>query len=202
MLREPTSKLPQVSKEDPKHGRWVLPLVVVGLIAFTVVFVRALPAADVAQSTTTTSSTTTTTTPSSTTTTTLPADVRAFLNEVDRFRTTTQDLRDQLNALNSQWEADEVGFDAAVVGFQEIADAHQATANEVTATVVPQPFADSWPDAIALSLDLVAKTDAVIEGLRAPDDGTLRREAVTAYGAAVDNFLAQLSVVEAAAPTG
>jgi hypothetical protein len=191
-----------VSKEDPKHGRWILPLVVVGLIAFTVVFVRALPAADVAQSTTTTSSTTTTTIAASTTTSTLPAEIRAFLNEVDRFDQTAKDLRAQLDTVNTQWDNDEIDFDTTLAGFQAAADAQQVMANEVAATAVPEPFRDSWPDTITLSLDLVAKADAVIEGLRAPDDGEQRAQAVADYDAAVDTFLAQLATVRAATPSG
>ena len=40
----------------------------------------------------------------------------------------------------------------------------------------------------------------MIEGLRAPDDGTARREAVTAYAALTDDFLAALDAVTAATP--
>jgi hypothetical protein len=191
-----------VSKEDPKHGRWILPLVVAGLIAFTVVFVRALPAADVAQSTTTTSSTTTTVAPGTTTTSTLPSEIRAFLGEVDRFDQTGKDLRDRLTTTNTQWEDRDIERDAADAAFEQIADDHQTMANEVAATVVPEAFRDAWPDTITLALDLVARTNAVVEGLRAPDDGTLRRQAVADYDTAVDTFLAQLATVKDATPAG
>jgi hypothetical protein len=191
-----------VSKEDPKHGRWILPLVVAGLIAFTVVFVRALPAADVAQSTTTTSSTTTTVAPGTTTTSTLPSEIRAFLGEVDRFDQTGKDLRDRLTTTNTQWEDRDIERDAADAAFEQIADDHQTMANEVAATVVPEAFRDAWPDTITLALDLVARTNAVVEGLRAPDDGTLRRQAVADYDTAVDTFLAHLATVKDATPAG
>lgn len=191
-----------MSKEDPKHGRWILPLVVAGLIAFTVVFVRALPAADVAQSTTTTSSTTTTVAPGTTTTSTLPSEIRAFLGEVDRFDQTGKDLRDRLTTTNTQWEDRDIERDAADAAFEQIADDHQTMANEVAATVVPEAFRDAWPDTITLALDLVARTNAVVEGLRAPDDGTLRRQAVADYDTAVDTFLAQLATVKDATPAG
>lgn len=195
-----------MSKEDPKHGRWILPLVIAGLIGFTVVFVRALPAADVSAGTTTTTlsdSATTTTLSETTTTTTLPQDIKAFLGELDRFEATTQELNTELNQANTDWEnRDETGvsFDETVEAFEGVSNGHQEIANQVAGTVVPDPYAEVWPDAITLSLDLVTKADAVIEGLRAPDDGTARREAVAAYDEASAAFLAQLETVRAATP--
>ena len=65
---------------DPRPGRWLLPLVVLGMVLFTYVFVRTLPGADadvVDLDNGTTSSTTTTVAasdPESTTTTTQPLD--------------------------------------------------------------------------------------------------------------------------------
>ena len=42
--------------------------------------------------------------------------------------------------------------------------------------------------------------NAVIDGLRAPDDGTARREAVAAYAVLTDDFLTALDAVTAATP--
>ena len=69
-----------MSKEDPKHGRWILPVVVAALIGFTYLFVNALPPAEIPVGTTTTAvaAETTTTTVAATTTTTLPADIAAL----------------------------------------------------------------------------------------------------------------------------
>lgn len=194
-----------MSKEDPKHGRWILPLVIAGLIGFTVVFVRALPAADVSAGTTTTtvSESTTTTVADSTTTTTLPQDIKAFLGELDRFEATTQELNTELNQANTDWEnrgETGVSFDDTLASFEAVVESHQEVANQVAGTVVPDSYAEVWPDAITLSLDLVTKANAVIEGLRAPDDGTARRDAVAAYDEATAAFLAQVETVRAATP--
>ena len=35
-----------MSKEDPKHGRWILPVTIAALIGFTYLFVTALPPAE------------------------------------------------------------------------------------------------------------------------------------------------------------
>jgi hypothetical protein len=192
--------LPPVSTEDPKPGRWILPIVIVALIGFTYVFVNALPAADVAASTTTTEATTTTTSPPESTTSTLPTDVLAFLAEVDRFDATAQDLQTDLNTVNDQWEADEIDIDAAEAGFTEVRDGGQALANQVAATTVPDAFQSEWPDTITSSQALVSASDAVIDGLNAPDDGTARREAVDAYNQATTTFLDQLDTVRALTP--
>jgi hypothetical protein len=189
-----------VSKEDPKPGRWILPVVIIVLIGFTYVFVNALPPADVAASTTTTAPTTTTTTLGSTTTSTLPTDILAFLAEVDRFEATAADLLVQLNTVNEQWEAREIDFDATLDGFTAVHDDAQDLANQIAATTVPDAFTSAWPDTITASQDLVVQAEAVIEGLRAPDDGTLRRAAVQAYNDSSVAFAAQLDVVRGLTP--
>jgi hypothetical protein len=192
--------LPPVSTEDPKPGRWILPIVIVALIGFTYIFVNALPAADVAASTTTTQATTTTTAPVESTTSTLPTDILAFLAEVDRFDAEAQDLQTDLTTVNDQWEADEIDFDTAEAGFTQVRDGAQDLANQVAATTVPDAFQSAWPDTITTSQALVSAADAVIVGLNAPDDGSARREAVDAYNQATTAFLDQLDVVRALTP--
>jgi hypothetical protein len=196
----PRPKLPIVSKEDPKPGRWILPVVILALIGFTYVFVTSLPEADVAASTSTTQATTTTTAPVATTTTTLPNDFLAFLQEVDRFDLVAQDLQTELNSVNDAWEADEIDFDEAEAGFTTVRDGAQVLANEVAATSVPDPYTAAWPDTIAASQSLVTAADAVIAGLQAPDDGSARTEAVIAYNEATVAFQAQLDVVRSLTP--
>jgi hypothetical protein len=58
-----------VSKQDPKHGRWILPLVIAGLVGLTYSFVNALPPAEVPLGTTIPTATSSTLPPETTTTT-------------------------------------------------------------------------------------------------------------------------------------
>lgn len=192
--------LPPVSKEDPKPGRWVLPIVIVALIGVTYIFVNSLPAADVAASTSTTTSTTTTTQPPATTSTTLPNDILAFLQEVDRFDAESEALLVRLNEVNDAWEARDITQDEAGEGFEEVRDGAQQLANEVAATSVPDPYQPAWPDTIAASQALVVAADNVIAGFEAPDDGSLRREAVDAYAVETATFQAQLDTVRSLTP--
>lgn len=189
-----------VSKEDPKPGRWILPVVIVALIGITYVFVNALPAADIAASTTTTVPETTTTVPVTTTTSTLPNDILAFLQEVDRFDGIAEELRTDITAVNDARE-DGADFDTTLAGFEDVHEGAQDLANQVAATIVPDAFATAWPDTIARSQDLVAAAQEAIDGLRAPDDGSLRREAVRKYTEeATPAFLDQLDVVRGLTP--
>ncbi len=192
--------LTDVSKEDPKPGRWILPVVIVVLIGFTYVFVNALPPADIAASTTTTAPTTTTTTLGTTTTSTLPTDILAFLAEVDRFEAAAADLLVELNGVNEQWENKDIEYDAALDGFTKVHDDAQDLANQVAATTVPDPYPPAWPDTITASQELVVRAEAVIDGLKAPDDGTLRREAVQKYNDATTAFSGELDVVRGLTP--
>lgn len=192
--------LTDVSKEDPKPGRWILPVVIVVLIGFTYVFVNALPPADIAASTTTTAPTTTTTTLGTTTTSTLPTDILAFLAEVDRFEAAAADLLVELNGVNEQWENKDIEYDTALDGFTKVHDDAQDLANQVAASTVPDPYPPAWPDTITASQELVVRAEAVIDGLKAPDDGTLRREAVQKYNDATAAFSGELDVVRSLTP--
>lgn len=75
-----------VSKQDPKHGRWILPLVVAALVLFTYTFVNNLPPAETPTTTTAVASERTTTTepPPETTTTTLAPEVIALITKIGR----------------------------------------------------------------------------------------------------------------------
>ena len=195
--------LTHVSKTDPKPGRWILPVVIAALIGFTYLFVNALPAADVAASTSTTSSTTTTTSVPATTTTTLPNDILAFQQELDRFEGIAIALQTDLDQVNDDWEnRDRTGvtLDETEAGFEEVRDAAQELADSVESTFVPEPFPPAWP-ATEDAADLLPVTaQAVINGLLEPDDGTLRREAVIAYDDATAAFIAELDNVRSLTP--
>ncbi len=188
-----------VSKEDPKPGRWILPIVIVALIGFTYVFVNALPAADIAASTSTTQATTTTTQPPTTTSSTLPTDILAFLQELDRFENLANDLQTEMDTVNQARE-DGANFDDTLAGFEAVEAGAQDLANQVAATTVPDVYTPAWPDTIAASQDLVTQAQAVIDGLRAPDDGTQRREAVEEYAVKTTAFNDQLDVVRGLTP--
>lgn len=188
-----------VSKEDPKPGRWILPIIIAALIGFTYVFVNALPPADIAASTTTTLPPTTTTIAQTTTSSTLPIDILAFLQELDRFENVANDIQTEMDEVNNARE-DGATVDDTGAAFEAVKDEAQDLANQVAATSVPDVFASAWPDTIAASQDLVTQAQAVIDGFRAPDDGTLRRAAVEEYPVTTLAFNDQLDIVRELTP--
>jgi hypothetical protein len=192
-----------VSKTDPKPGRWILPIVIAALIGFTYLFVNALPVADVAASTSTTTSTTTTTIAPTTTSTTLPNDILAFLKELDRFEDVAIALQGDLDQVNDDWE-DRANtgatLDETEAGFEDVRDRAQELSNQVAATSVPEPYPPAWPEAIVTAQALPTTAQEVIDGLLAPDDGSLRRQAVEDYASATAAFTDQLDVVRSLTP--
>ena len=191
-----------MSKEDPKHGRWILPVVVVALIGITYLFVNALPPAEIPVGTTTTvvASETTTTTVAGTTSTTLPSDLAAFLQLVDGYASDATTIAAEIDAANTAWENDEASFADTLASFEASAIEAQTLSDNVAATNAPDVYAAVWPDAVTAAAALPDGADAVVEGLRAPDDGTARREAVAAYGTLTDEFLTAIDAVKAATP--
>jgi hypothetical protein len=191
-----------VSKEDPKHGRWILPVVVAALIGITYLFVNALPPAEIPVGTTTTTvaSETTTTTVAGTTSTTLPSDLAAFLQLVDGYASDATTIAGEIDAANTAWDNDEASFAETLASFEASAVEAQTLSSNVAATNVPETYAEVWPDAVTTAAALPGGVDAVIEGLRAADDGTARREAVAAYATLTDGFLTAVDAVKAATP--
>ncbi|GMQ93979.1 MAG: hypothetical protein BMS9Abin12_1461 [Acidimicrobiia bacterium] len=191
--------LTDVSKEDPKPGRWILPIIIAALIGFTYVFVNALPAADIAAATTTTLPPTTITIAPTTTSSTLPTEILAFLQELDRFENLANDVQTQMDEVNDARE-DGGSVGDADAGFEIVKEAAQDLANQVAATSVPDVFDSAWPDTISASQDLVTQAQTVIDGLHAPDDGTLRRAAVAEYTVKTEAFNSQIDVVRGFTP--
>ncbi len=94
-----------VSKQDPKHGRWILPLVVLFLVAFTYTFVNNLPPAETPTTTTEAAGGTTTTTPEeeTTTTTSLPPEVVEFAATADALSGQAEEMMTQAQTLNDDY---------------------------------------------------------------------------------------------------
>jgi hypothetical protein len=191
-----------VSKEDPKHGRWILPAVVAALIGFTYLFVNALPPAEIPVGTTTTvvAAETTTTTVADTTTTTLPADIAAFFQLVNGYASDATKINTDIDTANTARESGETDFAETLATFEASAVEAQTLSDNVAATNPPDIYAAVWPDAVTAAAALPTGANAVIDGLRAPDDGTARREAVAAYAVLTDDFLTALDAVTAATP--
>ena len=185
---------------DPKHGRWILPLLITAMVVLTFTFVNSL------EPTGSESGTTTTTAPTTTvpiTTTTLPAEITAFITSLDAIRTQLTDFGSQVDQANSDWESratSGVTYDGTHTAFTEakaaLIDWGQTAADT---SQVPAAFAQAHVQMVLVIEELPARVDDILLGLEASDDGSMRRAAVTAFDlqiqaalTAVDDLKAQV----------
>ena len=188
-----------MSKEDPKHGRWILPLVIAALVGLTYSFVNALPPAEVPLGTTTVA-VTTTTLPPETTTTTLAPEIADFLALIDGYEATAIEIQTSIDETNDAWEANELSFPETLDRFTQAQTDAQTLSETVAATNPPEAYTEVWPEAITAAALLPPKVDSIIEGLRASGDVTLRRESVAEYAELTQDFIDALNMVRAATP--
>jgi hypothetical protein len=193
---------------DPKPGRWILPLVVLGMIAFTYFFIRELPEAS--PDTTLAAGVTTTSAPNGETTSTavpgtgdgtVDPEVQAYLTELDEVNTALQLLRTEMVTVNDGFDADprEIEYRDAEARMTTVEVDTQALADRVAAMTVPAGFETSH-QAITSAIDTAAgaASDA-LDGLQSEDPGELRRAAVVAYTQAADNFATEVENTKTAA---
>lgn len=182
-----------MSRLDPKPGRWILPLVVAGLIAFTWVFVNALePASDATSDPTVTTqepvpsdiTTTTQVVSEVTTTTTIAPEIAAFLIAADLIVNEAARLLTEAETINEAWET-ERNFTPALNDLQDLASTASDFALSVDNTSVPESLADEWAPVHDAATLMVAGADEMVTGLRSTDTGQIRRAALADFAAAV-----------------
>lgn len=194
---------------DPRPGRWILPLVVLGMIAFTYFFVKSLPGDETPPEALATSGTVTSTTSTSlgtsTTSTTTPLDpaVQTYLDTLDT-------LTEQLTGFQTEMAAVNAGFDASPrsIPYSEANDRLAALADNVqkwrdaVAAIAAPPALQANQDAIlAAAEDANTQAHEALRGLRLPppDTGELRRAAVAAFDDAVAAFKQAVTQAKVAA---
>jgi hypothetical protein len=186
---------------DPKPGRWILPLVILGMVFFTWAFVNQLEAPQLDDDTPVSSTTSTTleATPTtlnaeSTTTTALPPSLQTYLDNLLGDKATLAGIDETMTAVNSDWnDRAETGktFDEAVADLEAIAEQALIFSQSVQIHIPPSGvtgLADAHQAALDSAQDGASAADAVIDGLRAPDTGQLRQAALVEFRAAKERF--------------
>jgi hypothetical protein len=191
---------------DPKPGRWILPLVILGMIAFTYFFVRSLPEAS--PDTTLVAGSSTTTVPGDGSTTvpgtggTVDSDtVQVYLAELERISGEFQVLNTELVAVNTGFDADprEIEYSDAEPRMEATAASAQTLSDQVAALTAPAGL-EANQEALAGQASLAARAaDEALSGLRSTDPGELRRAAVAAFTAAVADFDVEVANARTAA---
>lgn len=180
---------------DPKPGRWILPLVILGMIAFTYFFVRELPEA----STETTlvsggDSTTTTAGAGDSTSTTagssLDPAVQAYLDELDTINEELQVQRTELVTTNDAFNEEPRGveFSEAEDRFEAVETATQGLADQLR-NLTPPAGLEANHQALQTALDTASTSiTEALEGLRSTDTGERRNAAVNSYVQAATDY--------------
>ncbi|MGD2060242.1 MAG: hypothetical protein PVF87_05225 [Acidimicrobiia bacterium] len=183
---------------DPKPGRWILPLVILGMIAFTYFFVRELPEAST--ETTLVSGPETTTTvegenggDESTTTTQaspLSPEAQAYVDAVDGINEELQVQRTEIVTVNEGFNADprEIEYPDAEDRFEAVATTTQALADQLRGLTPPAGL-EANQEAMQTQIDLATvSANEALAGLRSTDTGERRNAAVDAYVQAATDF--------------
>ena len=201
---------------DPKPGRWVLPLVVVGMVLFTWVWVNRLepPEVDVTAPVSTTSTTTTATTApgeaaeaeeveeeETTTTTLLPLEIQVYLNNLADDKKTLAEVVAEMNAVNAEWDnRSETGVtysdtEAAMVSVSEQALVFSAGVELHRPPDNIPGLVDAHQRVFEAATAAAAAAEDALAGLRAPDTGELRRAALVEFRAAAASFNEQVDLI-------
>jgi hypothetical protein len=195
-----------VSREDPKHGRWILPLVVAGLIGFTYVFVTALPKAEEVDPAPAASATTTTTTDvpttASTTTTTLDPEDAAFVEATQTIERNVTDLADLAQQINDSWDTRDVTYTPTREALEDLETQTETLAGVIEATVVPDAAASAWADVVAGLESMKTEAAGMVFGLVGAEGTQPRLDALEAYKVAADSVENALGVVRRAVRAG
>ena len=182
---------------DPKPGRWILPLVILGMIAFTYFFVRELPEASTETSLVSGQETTTTldgggdgSTSTTQSQTPLDPETQTYLDTIDTINEDLQVQRTELVTVNEGFDADprEIEFDDAETRFEAVATDTQALADQLGGLTPPAALEGNHASLqAAVDLAAVSATEA-LAGLRSTDTGERRNTAVDSYVQAATDF--------------
>jgi hypothetical protein len=186
---------------DPKPGRWILPLVVLGMVAFTYFFVRELPEASTETSLVSGGGTTTTIAgdgPGSSTTqaqTPLDPAVQAYLDTLDGINEELQVQRTEIVTVNDGFNAEPrtIEYSDAETRFEAVVTATQGLADQLRGLTPPAGLEANQTN-LQASVDLAAvSANEALAGLRSTDTGDQRNAAVDSYVQAATDFNTELT---------
>ena len=195
--------------QDPKPGRLVLPLVLIGMIATTYTFVNRVATNNdldilveeevpvVEEETVTEDSTTT-----STTTTTLPNEVVTYLEEIQAEKVQSDELGQKVLETNQRWDDEVTSYQEAKDEFAAfIQDAEQFVAT-VSDPGPPNTFANlvtSHEELKVLANLIYEDTKELLEGLTSSDTGERRAAALEAFNENLTAFQQKVDEIIASA---
>ena len=177
--------------QDPKPGRLVLPLVLIGMIATTYTFVNRvvsnndLDISVVQEEITPVEETETDdTTTTSTTTTTLPVEVVTYLEEIQGEKVQSDELGQKVLEANERWDDELSSYQEAKDEFAKFIEDAEQFANTISEPGPPDTFANlvtSHEELTVLANLIYEDTKELLEGLTSSDTGERRASALDSF---------------------
>jgi hypothetical protein len=198
--------------EDPKPGRLVLPLVLIGMIATTYTFINRVAANNdlviepsveqvvvepdeeqVSEDTTTT------------TTTTLPGEVVTYLEEISSEKIQSIDLATKVLEANDKWDNEDITYQEAKDEFANFIEDAQQFVETVSEPGPPSTFAGlikSHEELKSLAELIFADTEELLEGLTSSDTGERRSSALDSFNNNIGLFQEKIDEIVAINTSG
>ena len=183
---------------DPKPGRLILPLVLIGMIATTYTFINRVTTnnnleviniennteevvnEEVVEDTTTTS-----------TTTTLPESVVTYLEEIQGEKIQSIELGKKVLETNQRWDDKDTTYQEAQQEFEAFIDDAEQFVATVTDPGPPSSNASliSSHEELKILVNLIYEdSKELLEGLTAPDTGERRSSALSSFNSNLGSF--------------
>ena len=184
--------------DDPKPGRLVLPLVLVGMIATTYTFINRVATNNDLDINTVAEETVENVEPeiveedtTTTTTTTLPDEVVTYLEEISSEKIQSIDLATKVLEANDKWDNDEISYQEAKDEFAKFIEDAEQFLMTVSEPGPPSTFAGlvkSHEELKTLSELIYADTEELLEGLTSSDTGERRAAALDSFNKNINQF--------------
>ena len=198
--------------EDPKPGRLVLPLVLIGMIATTYTFINRVASnndleiepivEEVVEQTEEESIPEDTTT---TTTTTLPDEVVTYLEEISSEKIQSIDLATKVLEANDNWDNESITYQEAKDEFAEFIEDAQQFVDTVAEPGPPSTFAGlvkSHEELKSIAELIYADTQELLEGLTSSDTGEQRAAALESFNNNINGFQEKIEEIVAINTSG
>jgi len=193
--------------EDPKPGRLVLPLVLIGMIATTYTFINRVAennnleiepidqivTEEVVEEPTTEDTTTTTTT-------TLPDEVISYLEEISSEKIQSIDLATKVLEANDDWDNESITYQEAKDEFANFIEDARQFVNTVAEPGPPTTFAGlvkSHEELKSLADLIFADTEELLAGLTSSDTGQQRAAALDSFNNNISLFQEKIDEIVA-----
>ena len=192
---------------DPKPGRLILPLVLIGMIATTYTFINRVATNNDIELVSTDATTTTTTqevidSTTSTTTTTIPEGIVNYLEEITGEKIQAIELGKKVLETNQRWDDKTTTYQEAQQEFEDFIDDFANFVEIFTSPGPPNTNSSlvSSHEELTILVNLIADdTVELLEGLTAPDTGERRSAALDSFNSNLDLFIDKIEQVVASA---